>query len=64
MPRYEVTIEAVVRKTYQVFADDEFIAQVKAGEKFTLEPEDDEHYSQEVIDIDEVPLTEDDRPEE
>ena len=62
MPRYNVTVQAIVTKTYTVWADDEWRAQTKAGERFTLDPEDDEQYSQEVIDYEECPLTEDDRP--
>lgn len=61
MPRYQVTIEAVIRKTYQVWGADEWDAQNKAQEQFTVEPEGDEHYVQDVLEVEEM---EDERPEE
>ena len=51
MATFEVTIEAVVRKTYTVNADDSYKAQEIAQEMFSVvnEPGVDEYYSQEVI---------------
>lgn len=51
MTRYQVTVEAVIRKTYEVEAVDESDAQNQANEMFTVEPEGDEYYGQEVIDV-------------
>ena len=51
--RYAVTIEAVIRKTYEVEADDMQKAQEMANEMFTVEPDGDEYYSQETIDVEE-----------
>ena len=46
MTRYQVTVEAVIRKTYEVEAVDESDAQNQANEMFTVEPEGDEYYGQ------------------
>lgn len=54
MPMYQVTVEAVIRKTYMVEADDEQKAQETANEMFTVAPESDEHYSQQVIDVEQA----------
>jgi hypothetical protein len=53
MRTFEVTIKAVIRKTYRVEAEDEQQAQQQAHEQFSVlnEPGIDEHYSQDVIDI-------------
>lgn len=51
MKKYEVTIEAVIRKTYTVEAEDEQSAQEQAHEMFTVEPEGDEHYDQQVLEV-------------
>lgn len=61
MPRYQVTVEAVIRKTIEVKAADEYEAQNQAQEQFTVECEDGEHYSQDVLEVEEM---EDERPEE
>lgn len=54
MPRYQVTVEAVIRKTIEVIAPDEYEAQNKAQELFTVEPEGDEYYSQDVLEVEEM----------
>lgn len=51
MPRYQVTIKAVIRKTYEIEGVDQHDAQNKAQEQFTVEPEGDEHYTQEVLEV-------------
>lgn len=51
--KYQVTVQAVIRKTYAVEAADEYEAQNQANELFTVEPDDDEYYSQETIDVEE-----------
>ncbi len=61
MPRYQVTVEAVIRKTIEVNAADEYEAQNKAQELFTVECEDGEPYSQDVLEVEEM---EEERPEE
>lgn len=52
--KYAVTIEAVIRKTYEVEAADEYDAQNQANEMFTVEPEADEYYNQQAIDVEEM----------
>lgn len=61
MTRYQVTVEAVVRKTYEVEAVDESDAQNQANEMFTVEPESDEYYGQEVIDVEEMEVSDESR---
>lgn len=51
--KYQVTVQAVIRKTYAVEAADEYEAQNQANELFTVEPEGDEYYDQQVIDVEE-----------
>lgn len=53
MKTYSVTIEAVIRKTYTVEAEDEQRAQEEANQMFTVEPDGDEYYSQQAIDVSE-----------
>jgi hypothetical protein len=53
MKTYEVTVQAVIRKTYRVEADDMQKAQLQAYDMFTVEPDGDEYYDQKVIDISE-----------
>lgn len=53
MTKYRVTVQAVIRKTYEVEADDQQTAQEMANEMFTVEPDDDEYYSQDTIDVEE-----------
>lgn len=52
--RYQVTIEAVIRKTIEVEAQDEEEAREEAHGLFTVECDGDEHYTQEVLEINEV----------
>lgn len=56
MTKFLVTVEAVVRKTYEIEADDRDAAMQEANEQFTVlnEPEIDEYYRQECIDIEEA----------
>jgi hypothetical protein len=53
MKTYEVTIKAVVRKTYKIEAEDDQKAQQQAHEQFSVlnEPGIDEHYSQEILEV-------------
>ena len=53
MKKYEVTIEAVVRKTYTVEAEDAESAQEQANEIFSVlnESDVDEYYSQQVLEV-------------
>jgi hypothetical protein len=53
MTKYQVTIEAVIRKTYKVEAEDMQKAQEMANEMFTVEPDGDEYYDQQAIDVEE-----------
>jgi hypothetical protein len=53
MTKYQVTIEAVIRKTYEVEAEDMQKAQEMANEMFTVEPDGDEYYDQQAIDVEE-----------
>lgn len=53
MKEYRVTVEAVIRKTYMVEAEDSQAAQEKANEMFTVEPEGDEYYDQQAIEVEE-----------
>jgi hypothetical protein len=53
MTKYQVTIEAVIRKTYEVEAEDMQKAQEMANEMFTVEPDGNEHYDQQAIDVEE-----------
>lgn len=59
--RYAVTIEAVIRKTYEVEAVDEYDAQNQANEMFTVEPEGDEYYNQQAIDVEEMEVSDESR---
>lgn len=54
MPRYQVTVEAVIRKTIEVKAADEYEAQNKAQELFTVECDGDEYYAQDVLEVEEM----------
>ena len=54
MKKYQVTVQAIIRKTYEVEAVDEREAQSEANELFTVEPDGDEYYNQETIDVEEV----------
>lgn len=53
MKKFEVTIEAVIRKTYTVEAEDMQKAQEQAQEMFSVlnEPGVDEHYDQQVLEV-------------
>jgi hypothetical protein len=51
MKKYEVTVQAVIRKTYTVEADNEDMAQLAAYDMFTVTPDEDEYYDQKVIDV-------------
>lgn len=51
--KYQVTVEAVIRKTYEVEAEDSQKAQEMANEMFTVEPEGYECYDQQAIDVEE-----------
>ena len=53
MKKYEVTIEAIVRKTYTVEAEDTQSAQEQAQEIFSVlnEPDVDEYYMQQVLEV-------------
>lgn len=53
MNTYRVTVEAVIRKTYTVQAEDSQKAQDMANQMFTVEPGDDEYYDQQAIDVEE-----------
>lgn len=59
--RYAVTIEAVIRKTYEVEADDMQKAQEMANEMFTVEPDGDEYYDQQAIDVEEMEVSDESR---
>lgn len=61
MKAYEVTVQAVIRKTYRVEADDMQKAQEMAHEMFTVEPEGDEYYDQDIIDVCEASVDDDSR---
>lgn len=52
--KYAITVQATIRKTYEIEADDSQKATEMAHEMFTVEPDGDEYYSQEAIDIDEL----------
>lgn len=54
MSKYRVTGEAIIRKTYEVEAEDEQGAMELANQDFTVQHEDGEHYSQQAIDCEEV----------
>lgn len=65
MKKYQVTIEAVIRKTIEVEATDTFEAQQQAQELFTVECDGDEHYAQDVLEVceaDEERESPEDRP--
>jgi len=63
MKTYEVTIEAVIRKTYTVEAEDIQKAQEQAQEQFSVlnEPGVDEHYSQDILEVCEAEVDYDSR---
>ena len=56
MRKYQVIVEAVIRKTIEVEAVDEYEAQQQAHERFSLEPEEgvDEYYDQQAIEVNEM----------
>jgi hypothetical protein len=53
MKMYEVTIEAVVRKTYMIEAEDDRQAQEQAQQQFSVlnEPGVDEYYTQNILEV-------------
>ena len=53
MTKYQVTVEAVIRKTYEVEAEDTQQAQEMANQMFTVEPDGDEYYDQQAIEVEE-----------
>lgn len=59
--KYQVTVQAIIRKTYEVEAADEYEAQNKANELFTVEPDGDEYYNQETIDVEEMEVSDESR---
>lgn len=59
--KYQVTVEAVIRKTYEVEAEDEQKAQEMANEMFTVEPDGDEYYDQKAIDVEEMEVSDESR---
>lgn len=59
--KYRVTIEAVIRKTYEVEAEDTQQAQELANEMFTVEPEGGEYYNQQAIDVEEMEVSDESR---
>ena len=54
MKTYDVTIQATVRKTIRVEANNSDAAYVEAHEQFTTECDGDEHYFEETLSVDEV----------
>lgn len=58
MKTYEVTIRAVLTKTYTIEADDEATAEVAAHEIFDIhnEPDIPESYDQETLDVTQIEL--------
>ena len=59
--KYRVTVEAVIRKTYEVEAEDLQKAQELANEMFTVEPDGDEYYDQQAIDVEEMEVSDESR---
>lgn len=59
--RYEVTIEAVIRKTYTVEAEDTGKAMEEAQGLFSVLPEGDEYYSQDVLKVCEADVSDESR---
>ena len=53
MTKYQVTVEAIIRKTYEVEAEDSQKASEMANEMFIVETTPDEYYHQQAIDIEE-----------
>jgi hypothetical protein len=51
MPRYSVTIEATIAKTYDVDADDEDAAMDEASELFNCDPDIRDTYEQRVVQV-------------
>lgn len=49
--KWEITVQTTIRKTYQIEADDPDRAIEMAHEMFTVEPDGDEYYNQEAVDI-------------
>lgn len=49
--KYQVVIEAVVRKTIEVEAENSQAAQEQAHGMFTVECDGDEYYSQEILEV-------------
>jgi hypothetical protein len=54
MPTYSVEITTTITKVYNVAAPNEDRAAEVAHQLFTLEPEDNEKYEQEVLNVEEV----------
>ena len=54
MKTYDVTIQATVRKTIRVEANNSDAAYEEAHEQFTTECDGDEHYDEQTIEINEV----------
>ena len=61
MTRYQVTVEAIIRKTYEIEAVGEYDAQNQANEMFTVEPEGGEYYGQQAIDVEEMEVSDESR---
>ena len=63
MKKFEVTVEAVIRKTYTVEAEDVQKAQEQAQEMFSVlnEPGVDEHYDQQVLEVCEADVDDESR---
>jgi hypothetical protein len=51
MPKYSVTIEAVIVKTYDVEADDKDAAMDEASERFNCDPETGDTYEQQIVQV-------------
>ena len=51
MPKYLVTIQAIITKTYEVEAADEDQAVIEAHEQFNCSPEAPETYAQETVHV-------------
>lgn len=49
--KYAITVQATIRKTYEIEANDPDKAVEVAHEMFTVEPDGDEYYNQEAVDI-------------
>lgn len=51
MPKYSVTIQATIIKTYDIEAEDKETAITEAHEQFSCAPESRETYEQETVDV-------------